>query len=137
MISKIIKSEEDYQKALARIEKLMDAKAGTRQGDELELLSALVGLYEEKQYPIDLPNPVEAIKFRMDQMGLRQKDMTRYLGSKSKASEVLNGKTPITLSMMRVLHKNLGIPSRGASAFKKGAIPPILPRNELDKFPAR
>ena len=135
MISKIIKSEEDYQKALARIEKLMDAKAGTRQGDELELLSALVGLYEEKQYPIDLPNPVEAIKFRMDQMGLRQKDMTRYLGSKSKASEVLNGKTPITLSMMRVLHKNLGIPAEVLLHSRKAQFPQSCPEMNWINFP--
>lgn len=111
MISKVIKTEEDYQKALARIEPLMDAEAGTPEGDELELLSALVGLYEEKQYPITLPDPVEAIKFRMDQMGLRQKDMTRYLGSKSKASEILHGKKPLTISMMRALHKDMGIPA--------------------------
>lgn len=111
MNPKVIKTEEDYQKTLARIEELMEAESGTPEGDELELLSALVGLYEEKQYPIDLPDPVEAIKFRMDQMGLRQKDMGRYLGSKSKVSEVLNGKTPLTLSMMRILHKELGIPA--------------------------
>jgi len=111
MIPKVIKTEEDYQRTLARIEDLMDAEAGTPEGDELELLAALVEFYEEKQYPIDLPNPVEAIKFRMDQMGLRQKDMVRYLGSKSKASEILNEKKPLTLSMMRASHENLGIPA--------------------------
>ena len=72
MIPKVIETEKDYQKTLARIEDLMDAEAGTPEGVELKLLSALIGLYEEKQYPIALPDPVEAIKFRMDQMGLRQ-----------------------------------------------------------------
>ena len=111
MISRVIKTEEDYQKALARIEELMDAEAAMPEGDELELLSALVGLYEEKQFPIALPDPLEAIKFRMEQMGLRQKDMVSYLGSKSKASEILNGKKHLTLGMMRALHRNLGIPA--------------------------
>lgn len=111
MIPKVIKTEEDYERTLARIDKIMDAKAGTPEGDELELLSALVELYEETQYPVALPDPVEAIKFRMDQLGLRQKDMTRYFGSKSKVSEVLSRKVPLTLSMMRALHKNLGIPA--------------------------
>lgn len=84
---------------------------GTPEGDELELLATLVGLYEEKQYPIRLPDPVEALKFGMDQMGLRQKDMARHLNSKSKASEILNGKKTLTLSIMRALHKDLGIPA--------------------------
>lgn len=79
MIPKVIETEKDYQKTLARIEDFMDAEPGTPEGEELDMLSALVGLYEEKQYSIALPDPVEAIKFRMDQMGLRQKAMACYL----------------------------------------------------------
>ncbi len=109
MINRLIKTEQDYEKALIRIEGLMDAKAGTPELDELELLTALVEMYEDRHYPIDPPDPVDAIKFRMDQLGLTQKDMVPYFGSKSKVSEVLNGKRQLTLAMMRTLHKNLGI----------------------------
>ncbi|MBN1621851.1 MAG: hypothetical protein JW871_04590 [Endomicrobiales bacterium] len=111
MTTRLIKNEEDYNLALSRIEELMDAEQGTDEMDELELLTALVEMYEQKQYPIDWPDPVEAIKFRMEQMGLAQKDMVPYFGSKSKVSEVLNGKRPLTLSMMRELNKGLGIPA--------------------------
>ena len=75
MISRLIKTGKDYEKALSRIEGLMDAKPGTSEMDELELLTALVEMYEEQNYPISPPDPIEAIKFRMDQLGLRQKDM--------------------------------------------------------------
>jgi len=137
MISKVIKTEEDYQKALARIEVLMDAEAGTPEGDELELLSTLVGLYEENRYPISLPDPVAAIKFRMDQMGFRQKDMIRYLGSKSKASEILNGKKPLTLSMMRALHKDLGIPAEVLLHSRNAQFPESFPEMNWLSFPLR
>ena len=109
MISRLIKTEKDYKTALSRIEALMDAKPGTAEMDELELLTALVEIYEERHYPISLPNPIEAIKFRMDQLGLSQKDMVPYIGTKSKVSEVLNGKRPLTLAMMRSLNQNMGI----------------------------
>ncbi|MBW1706904.1 MAG: ImmA/IrrE family metallo-endopeptidase [Deltaproteobacteria bacterium] len=111
MITRLIKTEEDYTRALDRIEALMDAEAGTTEADELELLSALVEMYEEKEYPIDLPDPVEAVKFRMEQLGLKQKDLIPFIGSRSKVSEVLNGKKSLTLSMMRGLNKGLGIPA--------------------------
>ena len=111
MITRLIKTEEDYTRALDRIEALMDAEAGTTEADELELLSTLVEMYEEKEYPIDLPDPVEAIKFRMEQLGLKQKDLIPFIGSRSKVSEVLNGKKSLTLSMMRGLNKGLGIPA--------------------------
>lgn len=137
MIPKVIKTEEDYQKTLTRIEELMDAEAGTPGGDELELLSTLVGLYEDKQYPISLPDPVEAIKFRMDQMGLRQKDMSRYLGSKSKTSEILNGKKPLTLSMMRALHKGLGIPAEVLLHSKNAQFTESFPEMNWSNFPIR
>lgn len=111
MISRLIKTEKDYETALSRIELLIDAKSGTAEMDELELLTALVEMYEERHYPISPPDPVEAIKFRMDQLGLGQKDMVPYIGTKSKVSEVINGKRPLTLAMMRSLNRSLGIPA--------------------------
>jgi HTH-type transcriptional regulator/antitoxin HigA len=105
MIKKLIKTKEDYTLALSRIDELMDAKAGTPEADELELLATLVELYEEKQYPIGMPDPVDAIKFRMEQLGLKQQALVPFLGSRSKVSEVLNRKRPLTLAMMRSLHK--------------------------------
>ncbi|MFP4087039.1 MAG: ImmA/IrrE family metallo-endopeptidase [Desulfobacteraceae bacterium] len=108
-MNRLIKTKEDYKKALSRIEMVMDAEPGTPEMDELELLTALVEMYEVRHFPIDPPDPVEAIKFRMDQMGLRQKDLIPFVGSKSKVSEVLNRKRPLTLAMMRALNKELGI----------------------------
>lgn len=108
---KIIKTETEYETALARIDVLMDAAPGSAEEEELELLTLLVEKYETEHYPIDPPDPVEAILFRMDQLGLTAKDMIRYLGSQSKVSEVLNRKRPLSLSMMRNLHAGLGIPS--------------------------
>ncbi|MDL1980537.1 MAG: hypothetical protein LWX02_03485 [Deltaproteobacteria bacterium] len=109
MINRLIKTEKDYEKALFCVEQLMNAKPGTPGMDELELLTALVEIYEERHYRINPPDPVEAIKFRMDQLGLTRKDMVPYIGTKSKVSEILNGKRPLTLAMMRSLNKNLGI----------------------------
>ena len=111
MTTRLIKNEEDYDKALSRIEELMDAKPGTSEMDELELLTALVEMYEERHFPIGRPDPIDAIKFRMEQLGLGQKDMVPFIGTKSKVSEVLNEKRPLTLSMMRGLHIGLGIPA--------------------------
>jgi HTH-type transcriptional regulator/antitoxin HigA len=109
MINRLIKNEEDYDMALSRIEQLMDAKPGTAEMDELELLTALVEMYEERYFPISPPDPIDAIKFRMEQLGLGQKDMVSFIGTKSKVSEVLNGKRTLTLAMMRSLNKGLGI----------------------------
>ncbi|MBW2002422.1 MAG: transcriptional regulator [Deltaproteobacteria bacterium] len=109
MINRLIKNEEDYGMALSRIEQLMDAKPGSSEIDELELLTALVEMYEEHHFPIDPPDPIDAIKFRMEQLGLTQKDMVPFLGTKSKVSEVLNGKRTLTLAMMRSLNKGLSI----------------------------
>ncbi len=111
MLNRLIKTEEDYKLALSHIDKLMDARANTPEADELELLATLVELYEDKHYPLDLPDPVGAIKFRMEQLGLNQPDMVPFLGSRSKVSEVLNNKRPLTLSMMRSLHNGLDIPA--------------------------
>ena len=107
---KIIKTEKEYEEALARIDALMDADPGSIQEEELELLALLVEKYEEEHFPIDPPDPVEAILFRMEQEGLTAKDMIKYLGSQSKVSEVLNHKRPLSLAMIRNLHAGLGIP---------------------------
>lgn len=111
MRPKILRSEEEYQAALAHIETLMDAAPGSPEEDELELFALLVEQYEEEHYPIDLPDPIDAILFRMDQAGLTRKDLLPYLGSSSKVSEVLSRKRPLSLSMMRALHEGLGIPA--------------------------
>jgi HTH-type transcriptional regulator / antitoxin HigA len=106
---RILKNEADYEAALAEIEKLMVSPEPD--ADRLELLALLVRYYEDKHYPIDLPDPVEAITFRMEQMGLTRKDLERYIGSRSKVSEVLNGKRRLSLSMIKALHDGLGIPA--------------------------
>jgi HTH-type transcriptional regulator/antitoxin HigA len=110
MKPKVIKTEGDYEAALARIEQLMDAQPGTPEGEDLELLSTLVDAYEEKAFPIEAPDPVTAIEFRMEQEGLKPKDLVPYLGSPSKVSEVLSRKRNLSVSMMRNLVEGLGIP---------------------------
>ena len=107
----LIKTNKDYEQALARIDELFDAKPGTKEADELELLVALVELYEQKLYHIDPPNPIDAIKYRMEQEGLTNSDMVEYLGSKSKVSEVFSGKRGLSLTMIRKLSSGLNIPA--------------------------
>ena len=111
MTYKIIKNEQDYEAALSRIDELMAADPDTPEGDELELVATLVELYEKKAHPIELPDPIEAIKFRMDQMGLKQKDLIPFIGSRSKVSEVLSRQRPLSIGMIRKLHEGLGIPA--------------------------
>lgn len=111
MKPKIIKSEKSYEEALALVETLMDAKPGSKQEDELELWSLLIELYEKEHHPIEDPDPIEAIRFRMDQLGLHRKDLEPFIGQKSKVSEVLNRKRPLSLPMIRSLHSYLGIPA--------------------------
>ena len=106
-----IRTEADHKAALARIDALMDAEAGTAEADELSVLADLVEAYEAKHFPIELPTPVEAIRFRMEQAGLEPRDLEPYIGSRGKVSEVLSGKQPLTLAMIRALHKHLGIPA--------------------------
>ena len=108
---KVIKTEKEYQKALKRLESIFDAKNRTTEGDELELLSLLIDNYEKEKSPIDLPDPIEAIKFRMEQLGYRQKDLAEAIGLKSRVSEILNKKRKLTLEMIRKLHEVLGIPT--------------------------
>lgn len=134
-MNRLIKTDQDYQEALVRIEALMDAAAGSAEADELELLSALVEMYEEKQYPIAPPDPVEAIRFRMEQLGLSQKDLVFFLGSKSKVSEVLSRKRPLTLSMMRSLNHSLGISAEVLLQEPGGSFPESTPDMKWHKFP--
>lgn len=108
---KVIKTEKEYKKALIRLEVIFDAKKGTKQGDELELLSLLIDTYEKEKFPIELPDPIEAIKFRMDQLGYTQSDLTKVIGLKSRVSEILNRKRKLTLDMIRKLSDALGIPT--------------------------
>ncbi len=125
MTMKLIKSEDDYTRALARLDELMDVEAGSLEGDELELLVTLIELYEEKVHPIELPDPLEAIRFRMDQSGLRQQDLVPFLGSRSRVSEVLNGKRPLTLKMIRALHNGLNIPAEVLLREPNASLPPV------------
>ena len=111
MKAKIIKTQSEYAAALRQIEKLMDARPNTPQGEQLELLSLLVHDYEEKVFPIDKPDPVAAIRFRMEQQGLKPKDLVPLLGSRSRVSEVLSGRRNLSLKMIRALAGGLGIPA--------------------------
>ena len=106
-----IKTEEDYTAALDRIEELWGAKKDTSEGDELDLLVTLVESYEIKHFPISPPDPIDAIKFRMEQMGMTNSDMVKYLGSQSRVSEILNKRRKLTLGMIKSLYKGLKIPA--------------------------
>ena len=108
---KLIKTKDEYEKILKRIDEIFDAEPGTPEGDELELLTKLVEIFEDEKYPMDLPTPVAAIKFRMEQQGLKSKDLIPFIGSKSKVSEVLSGKRALSLNMIRKIHEGLGIPA--------------------------
>jgi HTH-type transcriptional regulator/antitoxin HigA len=135
MINRLIKNEKDYDTALSCIEQLMDAKSGTTEMDELELLTALVEMYEERHFPISPPDPIDAIKFRMEQLGLVQKDMIPYIGTKSKVSEILNGKRSLTLAMMRSLNKGLGISAEVLLKESGADFPDQIQDMEWSKFP--
>lgn len=106
-----VNSEQAYDEAVARIEALWGAESGTSEGDELDVLITLVGVYEDNNHPVPPPTPVEAIAFVMDQRGMKQVDLVPYIGSRSKVSEVLNGKRRLSLSMIRAIHAHLGIPA--------------------------
>ncbi|MEX0982183.1 MAG: helix-turn-helix domain-containing protein [Bacteroidales bacterium] len=106
-----IKTEQDYNNSIHRIEVLWGAKKDTPEGDELDVLVTLVEAYEMKHYPIAPPDPIDAIKFRMEQMGMTKADMVKYLGSQSRVSEILNRKRNLTLGMIKSLYKGLKIPA--------------------------
>ena len=111
MTIKPIKTKKDYQKALERLEMIFDAKKGSKEGDELEVLGILIEKYEDEHFPVGFPDPIEAIKFRMEQMGYTQNDLANVVGLKSRASEILNKKRKLTLEMIRLLHHTLKIPT--------------------------
>jgi HTH-type transcriptional regulator / antitoxin HigA len=111
MTIKLIKTKKDYQNALVRLESIFDAKPGTSDGDELEILGYLIDKYEQDQFPINFPDPIEAIKFRMEQLGYNQSDLAGVVGLKSRVSEILSKKRKLTLEMIRQLHTVLKIPT--------------------------
>ncbi len=107
---KVIKTEAEYNQALTRLDGIFNAPVDSQEGDEAELLSILIEKYEDEHYPVESPDPVEAIKFRMEQMDLSIKDLAEVIGYKSRVSEIFNHKRKLTLSMIRNLHKKLKIP---------------------------
>jgi HTH-type transcriptional regulator/antitoxin HigA len=107
---KVIKTEEDYNQAIKRLEIIFDALPDTPEGDEAELLAILIEKYEEENYPIEAPDPIEAIKFRMEQMDMTNNDLAKVIGYKSRVSEIFNRKRKLTLKMIKNLHDKLNIP---------------------------
>ena len=106
---KPIRSEVDYTNALAELERLWGAKSGTPRGDRLDILATLIEAYETEHHPMDPPDPVEAIQFRMEQQGLTRKDLEPIIGTRTRVAEVLNRKRSLSISMIRRLHEHLGI----------------------------
>jgi HTH-type transcriptional regulator / antitoxin HigA len=111
MTIKPIKTKKDYHQAMERLEVLFDAKKGSPEGDELEVLSILIEKYEDEHFPVGFPDPIEAIRFRMEQLGYNQVDLAKVVGLKSRASEILNKKRKLSLDMIRQLHDKLHIPT--------------------------
>jgi HTH-type transcriptional regulator / antitoxin HigA len=120
---KPIRTKPDYEAALKDVERLWGAKSGTRDGDRLEVLATLIDAYEAEHYPLDPPDPIEAIKFRMEQQGLTRRDLEEIIGTRTRIAEVLNRKRGLSMGMIRRLHERLGIsaevlirPSRKSAA---------------------
>ncbi|MBT3207364.1 MAG: transcriptional regulator [Bacteroidetes bacterium] len=107
---KVIKTEEDYNQAIKRLEEIFHASIDSEEGDEAELLSILIEKYEDEYYPIEAPDPIEAIKFRMDQMEMTKKDLVNVIGYNSRVSEIFSRKRKLSLNMIRNLHDKLKIP---------------------------
>ncbi|MFC2110909.1 type II toxin-antitoxin system HigA family antitoxin [Bacteroidota bacterium] len=107
---KAIKTEDDYNKALNRLEEIFDAPVNSPEGDEAEILTILIENFEEEYYPIVAPDPIEAIRFRMEQMNMNKKDLAEVIGYKSRVSEIFSKKRKLSLNMIRKLHKKLRIP---------------------------
>lgn len=137
MKPKIIRTEADYEAALQRIDSLMDSDPAptSGEGEELELLSLLVERYEDEKYPMDLPTPVEAIRFRMEQQGLKNKDLIPFIGSPSKVSEVLSGQRSLSLTMIRNLAQGLGIPAEVLIGKAGAELDPNDPALQGHRFP--
>jgi HTH-type transcriptional regulator/antitoxin HigA len=137
MMIRAIKTDADYEAALARVEEIFDSEPGSPEFDELEVWGTLIGAYEDENHPVLPPTPIEAIEFAMDQQGLKQKDLVPLIGSKSKVSEVLAGKRKLTLKMIRALHEGLGIP---ADTLLKGPgreLPESLADVDWTQFPVK
>src|SRR5271157_576991 len=132
---KPIRTEADYETALARIDALMDAEPGTPKGDELDVLTDLVELYEAKHVQMGYPSPVAAIEFRMEQAGLTQRDLVPFIGSRAKVSEVLSGKRQLTMPMARALHEHLGIPAEVLLQELGATLAEPLAGIEWERFP--
>jgi HTH-type transcriptional regulator/antitoxin HigA len=129
-----IHSEQGYADALVRVEALMEMERSDVEDDELDVLATLVEVYEDQHFPMDAPDPIEAIKFRMQQLDMKQSDLAPIFGSRAKASEVLSGKRDLTLKMIRALHEHLGIPAD--VLIRDGGSLPMAPAGiELDRFP--
>jgi HTH-type transcriptional regulator/antitoxin HigA len=107
---KVIKTEEEYNQALKRLEIIFDAPVDSPEGDEADLLGILIEKYEDENYPIEAPDPIDAIKFRMEQMNMDNKDLAKIIGYKSRVSEIFNRKRKLTLRMIKNLHDKLKIP---------------------------
>jgi HTH-type transcriptional regulator/antitoxin HigA len=106
---KPIRTKRDYEAALKEVERLWGAKTGTRDGDRLDVLATLIDAYETEHYPTDPPDPIEAIKFRMERQGLTRRDLEEIIGTRTRIAEVLNGKRGLSVGMIRRLHERLGI----------------------------
>ncbi len=132
-----IRNEEDYETALSRLAEIFQAEIGTQEGDERDILSDLVELYESRHHPIGPPDPVSAIEFRMDQGGLTRRDLVPHIGSRAKVSEVLSGKRDITMSMARALHRHLGIPADVLLQERKVFLDDALADVEWRRFPLK
>ena len=130
-----IRTEADYQAALARIDALMDAELNTPDGDALDVLTDLVEFYEARHVPIGYPSPIEAMRFRMEQGGLSPRDLVPFIGSRAKVSEILSGKRPLTMQMARALHANLGIPADVLLQQPGGELPNALEGIDWQRFP--
>jgi HTH-type transcriptional regulator/antitoxin HigA len=111
MTIKPIKTKKNYQQALARLELIFEAKKNSKEADELEILSILIEKYEDEHFSIGFPDPIEAIKFRMEQLGYNQTDLAKVVGLKSRASEILNKKRKLTIEMVRLIHDSMKIPT--------------------------
>ncbi len=118
-----IRTKRDHRRALEEIEALMDATRCTPEGDRLDVLVTLVEAWEAKHYPMDLPDPVAAIKYHMEQQGLAPKDLVPYIGNRNRVYEVLNRKRPLTLKMVWRLHRGLGIPAESLIKVSEGHAP--------------
>ena len=134
---KVIRTEAEYSAAMKRFEALLDAPAGQPEYEERDVLAVLIERYEDEHFPVDMPDPVEAVKFRMEQSGLSQKDLVPYIGSRSKVSEVLSGKRELTLAMIRSLNKHFGIPADVLIREPQEPLPKSLSDMDFARFPVQ